>query len=124
LPGYFYNCLILITVTGMNITLSDKKIPVLITPKALSSIKALMEQKNISSEEYGLRVGMRGGGCGGASFLLGFDKAKDNDEAYMADDLPVFIEKKHVMYVLGLEIDFEEGEESGFTFNNPNAPVA
>jgi iron-sulfur cluster assembly protein len=105
----------------MSIIVSDKKIPVIITPKALSSIKAIMQQKNVPPDDYGLRVGVKGGGgCGGASFILGFDKAKAGDEAYMAEDLLVFIEKKHVMYVLGLEIDFEEGEESGFVFNNPN----
>jgi iron-sulfur cluster assembly protein len=105
----------------MSILVSDKKIPVNITPKAISYIKSIMEQKNISSGEYGLRIGMKGGGCGGASFLLGFDKAKTGDEVYTIDDILVFIEKKHVMYVLGLEIDYEEGEEeSGFVFNNPN----
>jgi iron-sulfur cluster assembly protein len=103
----------------MSTIVSDKKIPVIITPKALSSIKAIMQQKTVSPDEYGLRIGVRGGGCGGASFFLGFDKAKAGDDTYMADDLLVFIEKKHVMYILGLEIDFEEGEESGFVFNNP-----
>jgi iron-sulfur cluster assembly protein len=104
----------------MSIIVSDKKIPVNITPKAISHIKNMMMQKDISPDEYGLRVGIRGGGCGGTSFLLGFDKAKAGDEAYISDNLYVYIEKKHVMYILGLEIDFEEGEESGFVFNNPN----
>ncbi len=106
----------------MSILVSDKKIPVSITPKAISYIKDIMHQKNISPNEYGLRVGIKGGGCGGTSFLLGFDKAKPGDETYTTENVLVFIEKKHVMYVLGLEIDFEEGEEeSGFVFNNPNA---
>ncbi len=104
----------------MNTTVTDKKIPVTITSKAIGAIKALMAQKEISPLEYGLRVGMRGGGCGGASFLLGFDKFKPGDEKYTVEQLPVFIEKRHVMYVLGLEVDFEESEEeSGFVFNNP-----
>lgn len=104
----------------MHTLVSDKKNPVTITPKAISYIKSMMQQKNISSDEYGLRVGIKGGGCGGSSFFLGFDKAKTNDDVYLSEDVLVYIEKKHVMYVLGLEVDFEEGEEeSGFVFNNP-----
>jgi iron-sulfur cluster assembly protein len=67
-------------------------------------------------------VGIKGGGCSGASFLLGFDKAKAGDEAYSLDTFYVFIEKKHVMYILGIEIDYETGESgTGFVFNNPTA---
>ena len=104
----------------MSLIVSDKKIPVTLTSKAISYVKAIMEQKNISAQEYGLRVGIKGGGCSGASFLLGFDKVKLGDETYEVENVYVFIEKKHVMYVLGLEIDFEDSEEeAGFVFNNP-----
>ena len=107
----------------MSILVSDKKIPVTITPTAISQIKSIMQQKEVPTDEYGLRVGMKGGGCSGTSYFLGFDKAKAGDEAYLLDSLLVFIEKKHVMYILGLEIDYEENEEeSGFVFNNPNNP--
>ncbi len=95
--------------------------PVTISPKAVVEIKEIMKNKNIPGE-YGLRVGVKGGGCSGMSFLLGFDKQKENDLAYQVDDIPVFIEKKHTMYILGMEIDFHEGVEArGFTFINPVA---
>lgn len=81
-----------------------------------------MEHKLVSAQEYGLRIGIKGSGCSGTSFLLGFDKAKAGDETYLHENIPVYIEKKHIMYLLGLEVDFEETENgTGFVFNNPAA---
>ncbi len=95
--------------------------PIRITPKALAAIQSILRQKSIDTGLYGLRVGIRGGGCGGASPLLGFDTAQPTDERYELGDFAVFVEKKHLLYVIGLEIDHEEnGETTGFVFNNPN----
>ncbi len=99
----------------------NEECPVVITPVALSHIQNVIKQKGLDTNLYGLRVGIRGGGCGGAAPMLGFDTAKDSDQCYVLENFSVYIEKKHVMYVIGLEIDFEENEEiSGFVFNNPN----
>nr|MCU0355511.1 iron-sulfur cluster assembly accessory protein [Cytophagales bacterium] len=57
-------------------------------------------------------------GCGGAAPLLGFDTATAADHRYVLEHFSVFVEKKHLMYVIGLEIDYEENEEmSGFVFS-------
>lgn len=65
---------------------------------------------------------MKGGGCAGVSYLLGFDSAKENDNTYKYDDLTIYMDKTHGMYLIGMEIDFIEGlNNRGFTFNNPNA---
>lgn len=61
--------------------------------------------------EYGLRVGIRGGGCG-ASWLLGFDLPGPADEIYNVEGVRVIIDRKHLLYVLGAEIGYEPG---GFT---------
>ena len=75
-----------------------------------------MENKNIP-EAYGLRIGMRGGGCAGMSFQLGFDKKKDSDLEYQVQGLPVYVEKRHLMYLLDITLDFYEGADArGFTF--------
>jgi iron-sulfur cluster assembly protein len=103
------------------IVLKDTQCPVVITPEALSQVRQIIYQKGISLETYGLRIGTKGGGCSGASFLLGFDTAKSTDQTYLVEEIPVFIEKKHLMYVLGLELDYEKGEESGFVFHNKDA---
>lgn len=93
--------------------------PIELTEKAVEEVRAIMQNKNIP-EGYGLRVGMKGGGCGGMSFVLGFDKQKENDLAYEVDGIPVFVEKRHTMYLVGMKVDFYEGSDArGFMFINP-----
>lgn len=95
--------------------------PVTLSARALEEIKNIMVNKNIP-DGYGLRVGIKGGaGCGsGMSYMLGFDKKKDGDLEYFIDTVPVYVEKKHTMYLIGLEVDFYEGSDAkGFTFIKP-----
>jgi len=95
-----------------------KEIPVKITESALFEIKYIFERKNIPAE-YGLRIGMKGSGCSGTTFVIGFDKKKEQDEVFIKEDIEVYIEKKHLMYLFGVEVDFVENEtERGFVFNN------
>ena len=96
--------------------------PVTINPKAAAEIRDIMAKKNIPSD-YGLRIGIKGAGCAGVSYLLGFDRKKEDDMAYVIDDIQVFIQKRHTMYLIGLEVDFYEGADArGFTFVNPELP--
>lgn len=93
--------------------------PVTISLRAAEEIKKIMQTKNIPAN-YGLRVGVKGGGCG-VSLVIGFDKQRDADMAYTIDDIPVFIDKKHTMFLIGKEVDFYEGEDArGFVFIDPN----
>lgn len=104
--------------------MSDSMIPVTISEQAVNEIKNIMNHKNIP-EDYGLRIGISGGGCGGMSFILGFDKKKTTDVSYEYEGIPVYVEKKHTMYLLGMEVDFYEGSDArGFTFINPEAAKA
>jgi iron-sulfur cluster assembly protein len=97
----------------------DQLQPVTISPRAVEEIRKIMLTKNIPSE-YGLRVGVKGGGCGGVSLLLGFDKKKDTDLSYFVEEIPVYVDKKHTMYILGKQVDFYEGAEAhGFMFIDP-----
>lgn len=92
--------------------------PVTLTPRAIEEVDNIMTHKNIP-EGYGLRIGIKGsGGCVGFTYMLGFDKKKDSDIEYtVGDNIPVYIEKKHTMYLIGLEVDFYEGSDAkGFTF--------
>ena len=74
-----------------------------------------METKSIPAE-YGLRVGVKGGGCG-VTLIIGFDKKKESDHYYDVEGVPVYVDKKHTMYLIGKEVDFYDGEEGrGFTF--------
>jgi len=91
--------------------------PVSLTPRAAEEVKKIMRNKNIP-DGYGLRIGVRGGhGCGGAQLIIGFDKKKSSDIEFRIDDVDVYVDKKHTMYVIGKEVDFYEGsEERGFLF--------
>lgn len=95
-------------------------IPIVITAKAQEEIKTIMVHKNIPVD-YHLRVGVKGGGCGGMSYSLGFDKPKLGDENFEIEGIPVLVEKKHVMFLMGMTVDFFEGSEArGFTFIQPD----
>ena len=69
-----------------------------------------------------LRIGVKGGGCSGLSYVLGFDSRKENDQEYDAGGVTYLMDKSHEMYLYGMEVDWEEGlNNRGFTFRNPNA---
>ncbi|MDH5474344.1 MAG: iron-sulfur cluster assembly accessory protein [Cyclobacteriaceae bacterium] len=92
-----------------------------ITDNAAIEVKNIMSNKNIP-EGYGLRIGMKGGGgCGaGMTHMLGFDKEKEGDIQYESQGIMIYIEKKHLMYLIGLQVDFYEGDDKrGFVFNHP-----
>ena len=90
--------------------------PVQITEIARNEITETLTANKIPNS-YGLRVGMKGSGCG-AQFLLGFDLPATDDQIYWIDGVRIIIDKRHLMYVIGTEIDFEETEAgAGFTVN-------
>ena len=92
--------------------------PITISAKAADEIRKIMNKKGIPLD-YGLRVGVRGSGCG-VSMMIGFDKKKDADLAYTISDIPVYVDKKHTLFLIGKEVDFYEGEDGrGFTFVDP-----
>ena len=95
--------------------------PISISPKAVEEIRKIMEKKGIPAD-YGLRIGVRGSGCG-VSPIIGFDKQKETDLTYTINSIPVFVDKRHTMYIIGKEVDFYEGADGrGFTFADQKAP--
>src|SRR6478609_5784794 len=93
-----------------------------LTDKAYSEVKKIMEANKIP-ETYGLRVGVKGGGCSGLSYSLGFDsEARDSDKIINKDGVRIFIDTKSLFYLSGTQLDFTDGLNGrGFVFNNPNA---
>ncbi len=91
--------------------------PVTLSQKAAVEVRKIMQTKKIPAD-YQLRVGVRGGGgCGAATLIIGFDKKRDSDLTYEIDGIPMLVDKKHTMYVIGKEVDFYEGAEArGFVF--------
>ena len=95
--------------------------PITLTEGAIKQLSRIRQEQNIP-DDHSLRVGVKGGGCSGFSYILGFDVAKDNDEQFEIGGIPVVMQKSHAIYLLGIEIDWHEGlNNRGFTFNNPNA---
>ena len=95
--------------------------PVQFTLGAVNEIKRLMSADNFDTSQF-LRVGVKGGGCSGMSYVLGFDVKEADDTTYEIEGIPVVMKKAHGIYLMGIEIDFQDGLNArGFVFNNPNA---
>jgi iron-sulfur cluster assembly protein len=95
--------------------------PVQFTKGAVEEIRRLMLAKDFDSKKL-LRVGVKGGGCSGMTYVLGFDDKQASDESFEVDGIPFIMNSAHGIYLMGMEIDWKDGLNSrGFTFSNPNA---
>ncbi|MCB9284245.1 MAG: iron-sulfur cluster assembly accessory protein [Lewinellaceae bacterium] len=95
--------------------------PITLTNAAVRELVKIMQDQQIPGD-HGLRVGVKGGGCSGFSYILGFDKPMDDDDIFEVNGIRVLMQKAHAIYLLGMEIDWVEGlNNRGFSFNNPNA---
>jgi iron-sulfur cluster assembly protein len=95
--------------------------PIKISPKAVEEIGRIIKAKNVPDDYY-LRVGVRGGGCSGMSYILGFDKKREHDLEFVVDGVAVVMDKRQGLYLMGTTIDYHDGLSArGFTFENPNA---
>lgn len=95
--------------------------PVKLTPAAIEEVSRLMNEPDFDQSQA-LRIGVKGGGCSGMSYILGFDKKEDDDVTYDIDGIPVLVKNAHGIYLFGMEVNFESGLNArGFTFKNPNA---
>ncbi|MFQ5798533.1 MAG: iron-sulfur cluster insertion protein ErpA [Bacteroidota bacterium] len=101
---------------------SRAKGEITITLKAAEEIKRIKAENNVP-ESIGLRVGVKGGGCSGMSYVLAFDeKPKEGDETFEIQGVNVFVDQKSLMYLSGTQLDFTDGlNGTGFVFNNPQA---
>jgi iron-sulfur cluster assembly protein len=95
--------------------------PIVLTQDAVDELIRIKKEQNLG-DEYGLRVGVKGGGCSGFSYVLGFDTPKESDEMHEINGMKVMVQKAHSLYLIGMEVGFVNGlENRGFTFSNPNA---
>ena len=92
-----------------------------VTPEASSHLSELMT--NDGKAGYGLKVGVKGGGCSGLQYELTFEKEPKNDEKiFKSNGLRIFVDLKSYLYLRGLSLDFSGGlNGKGFVFSNPNA---
>src|SRR5438128_10278946 len=99
-----------------------KKPPVQLTEAAVRQVKALLARQN--NPKLFLRVGVKGGGCTGLSYMLNLETEKsDWDTEYDVEGVRVVVDKKSRLYLYGttLDVDTSNLMEDGDTLMNPNA---
>ena len=95
--------------------------PISFTQQAIDEVKRLINEEGFDATQK-LRVGVKGGGCSGMTYVLGFDLQQQDDEVYNANGLEFIMNKSHQLYLMGMQVDWQDGLNSrGFTFTNPNA---
>ena len=112
------------TVTPPRIVVEPESVaaPVTLTAKAIEMVKDAMTRENLTG--YGIRVGVVGGGCSGFQYSMDFENAeREGDAVFEQDGVKLFVDPMSSMYLMGVEIDYVEGQfgQSGFSFKNPNA---
>ena len=106
---------------NMTTTVDTITAPITLTHGAIAQLQRIVQEQNIPAD-HALRVGVKGGGCSGFSYVLGFDAPKEGDDVFDVNGVKVLIQKTQALYLLGMEIDWVEGlSNRGFSFNNPNA---
>lgn len=92
-----------------------------LTDKAANKVKEiLINEKRPTSA---LRVGVKGGGCSGFTYVLDFeDKAQDTDQVFEDKGVKILVDAKSFVYLSGIQLDYTDGlSGEGFKFQNPNA---
>ncbi len=97
--------------------------PIKLSASAAREIANIVKQQELDPAKIALRVGVKGGGCSGFSYLLDLtETVKDTDEQFEVHGIKVVVDPKSLLYLSGTEIDFkDEIMGRGFVFKNPNA---
>lgn len=95
--------------------------PVRLTDRAAAEVRRIAANKQIGSE-YALRVGVKGGGCSGMSYILGYDTRREHDLEFEENGVAVVMDRRQGLYLMGAVVDYHDGLDArGFVFDNPNA---
>ncbi|HNB82773.1 MAG TPA: iron-sulfur cluster assembly accessory protein, partial [Chitinophagaceae bacterium] len=93
---------------------SSIQLPVQFSEGAVTELRRLLLED--ASKPF-IRVGVKGGGCSGMTYVLEYDEQKEGDEVFEVEGIPVVMNKAHEMYIYGMVVEFEGGLQSrGFTF--------
>jgi iron-sulfur cluster assembly protein len=97
--------------------------PIKLTESAAREIRNIIQQQELDATKIRLRVGVKGGGCSGFSYLLDLTESqKDTDEQFEVHGVKVIVDPKSLLYLSGTTVDFrDEIMGRGFVFQNPNA---
>jgi iron-sulfur cluster assembly protein len=98
--------------------------PITLSETAAKEIKSIIKDQNLPEDKTRLRVGVKGGGCSGFSYMLDLveDEPAESDEQLESNGVKIVVDMKSYLYLNGAEIDFkDEVMGRGFVFKNPNA---
>ena len=98
--------------------------PIMLSETAAKEIKKIIDEQQLPVEQTRLRVGVKGGGCSGFSYMLDLteEPKSENDEELDSHGVKILVDMKSYLYLNGVEIDFkDEVMGRGFVFKNPNA---
>ncbi len=109
----------------MTAVAEDGTLTINVTPNAAKKLRFFAQKEGLE-EEFGVRVGVKGGGCSGLMYTLSIEQAAgENDKIVDDNGVKVFIDKKAYIFLAGTELDFSDGlNGKGFVFQNPNAKKA
>ena len=112
------------TKTAINTELKQPEVTdgIALTEKAIGEVEKIMAENSIPAD-YVLRIGVKGGGCSGLSYTLGFDaELKPADKVLEFENVKVAVDWKSILYLTGTTVDYTDGlNGKGFVFNNPSA---
>ncbi len=93
-----------------------------ITERAAKKV-AYFAEKDAKGSAFGLRVGVKGGGCSGLTYTLSVESGPQEEDKVIEDQgIRLFVPKKSFVFLAGTELDFSDGlNGKGFVFTNPNA---
>ena len=96
---------------------------VTLTEIAAREIQKIIREQELDAAKVRLRVGVKGGGCSGFSYVLDLTETqKDTDESFVQHGITIICDPKSLLYLSGVTIDFrDEIMGRGFVFQNPNA---
>ena len=96
---------------------------VILTELAAKEVRTIVASQELEADKVRLRIGVKGGGCSGFSYLLDLTETqKETDEVFEQHGIKIIIDPKSLLYLSGVIVDFkDEIMGRGFVFNNPNA---
>lgn len=96
-----------------------------LTANAAEKLSGILDQKGLG-ETHGLRVFVKGGGCGGMQYGMTFDdQARDNDQVFEQHGMRVLVDDISMFYIDGASIDYVDNlMGGGFHIDNPQAVSA
>ena len=97
---------------------------VTLTDKAAEKLDEFLSGHE-ESDDAGLRVAVKGGGCSGFQYALALDEARDGDEIFEDRGIKVMVDQASLRYVDGSTVDYTESlMGAGFEVKNPNVVAA